>query len=71
MGATSPDKNWYFVEGTTQSGFETCFCVMNPNDDKANVNINYTIDDGTSFLEKIKVRLFAFRHSKLIKEFIL
>lgn len=55
VGATSPDTNWYFAEGSTQSGFETWICVMNPNESKAKVNINYALDNGTSFQEKIKV----------------
>jgi len=30
MGAASPEKDWYFAEGTTRSGFDTYVCIANP-----------------------------------------
>lgn len=59
VGSTSPDTTWYLAEGTTQSGFDTNIWVMNPNDSKAKVNIDYTLDDGTSLEQKINLPAFS------------
>ncbi len=31
MGVTQPDKEWYFAEGTTRSGFDEWLTIQNPN----------------------------------------
>ncbi|MDY6794674.1 MAG: IPT/TIG domain-containing protein [Actinomycetota bacterium] len=46
IGVDSPQKNWYFSEGCTRPGFETWLCIQNPNDNNANLTINYATNKG-------------------------
>ncbi|MCG2794380.1 MAG: DUF5719 family protein, partial [Actinomycetia bacterium] len=48
MGATAPQNQWYFAEGTTRAGFDTYLCLQNPNPTEATVNITYIMGDGTT-----------------------
>lgn len=41
MGATSPEKAWYFAEGYTGAGFDMWICVLNPGDSDANLTFNF------------------------------
>jgi 5'-nucleotidase / UDP-sugar diphosphatase len=48
MGATSLSETFYFAEGTCRPGFETYFCIQNPNDEDAFVNFNFLMGDGSN-----------------------
>ncbi|MHB8894341.1 MAG: DUF5719 family protein [Candidatus Geothermincolia bacterium] len=41
-------KVYYFAEGTTRANFETWLCLMNPNDQAANIQVLYMLGDGTT-----------------------
>ncbi len=43
-----PNSPYYFAEGTCRSGFDTYFCIQNPNDTSAEVNLRYMKGDGTT-----------------------
>ena len=44
VGATAPDNNWYFAEGTTLSGFDEYITVLNPTDSPANLTFKYMVE---------------------------
>ncbi len=46
MGVASPQKTWYFAEGTTRAGFEEWLCLGNPNAEDAAVHLTYHIATG-------------------------
>lgn len=46
IGASVPQKKWYFAEGCTAQGFETWILLMNPQDRVANVDITYRNENG-------------------------
>ncbi|MHB8896874.1 MAG: YncE family protein, partial [Candidatus Geothermincolia bacterium] len=44
IGATGPNLNAYFAEGSTRSGFEPYVCLQNPNDEGTFVKIRFGPD---------------------------
>jgi len=46
IGTTTPAKEYYLAEGTTDWGFTTYVLVQNPNSSKATVNITYMTPKG-------------------------
>ena len=48
-------NTFYFAEGTTRPGFDQWICVMNPNEEKANVSITYMLSDGTTSPQLVEV----------------
>lgn len=52
VGAAAPEKDWYFAEGTTRSGFDTYVCIANPGKRDATVDLNYFCGDGKSIERK-------------------
>ncbi len=44
IGATKPDKTWYFAEGTTQPDFDQYVTVQNPGDSPANLIFHYMVE---------------------------
>ena len=47
MGAGSPEKTWYFAEGTTREGFDEYLAVQNPNGSAATMAVDFLKSDGT------------------------
>ncbi|MFH1150194.1 MAG: hypothetical protein V1748_06955 [Actinomycetota bacterium] len=47
-GTTRPSNTWYFAEGTIRDGFETYFCIQNPETTNANVTLDFMKGDGGS-----------------------
>ena len=43
-----PPTTFYFAEGTCRPGFDPYFCIQNPGEHDANVNITYMKGDGTT-----------------------
>ncbi|MBU1670690.1 MAG: hypothetical protein KKF41_16560 [Actinobacteria bacterium] len=41
VGATGPSQRFYFAEGTCRPGFETYFCIQNPGETAADVNLYF------------------------------
>ena len=39
-GAPGPDREWFFAEGTTRSGFDEWLCVMNPGEE-GSITVEY------------------------------
>ena len=52
VGATAPARTFYFAEGTCRPGFDTYFCVQNPNDDPASVTLTYMRGYGSPASQK-------------------
>ena len=50
-----PANIMYFAEGTTRPGFDQWICIMNPNDEVANVNITYMMSDGSTMPQLVVV----------------
>jgi phage terminase large subunit-like protein len=46
MGAAQPERDWYFAEGCTRTGFNQWICLMNPNPEEATAGIVYVMEDG-------------------------
>jgi len=46
MGAAQPEREWYFAEGCTRTGFNQWICLMNPNQEAAAARIVYVMEDG-------------------------
>ncbi len=46
LGAHFPLTEWYFAEGCTRPGFEEWLCIQNPQEQPANVNIAYMLENG-------------------------
>ncbi len=44
VGATSPNNDWYFAEGTTRSGFVEYITVQNPGSQMADLTFHYMIE---------------------------
>ncbi len=45
-GCAEPAEEFFFAEGTTRPGFDTYFCIMNPGDGQADVQLTYMRGDG-------------------------
>ena len=52
LGAASPEKEWYFAEGTTRAGFDSYVCIANPGTRNTTVDLNYFCGDGKSVEHK-------------------
>ncbi len=46
MGATQPERDWYFAEGCTRTGFNQWICLQNPNERETSARITYVMEDG-------------------------
>jgi hypothetical protein len=55
LGASAPDKTWYFAEGTTRAGFETWLCLQNPNDTATRATAKFILQDGKPVEKAIDV----------------
>jgi hypothetical protein len=55
MGAPSPEKTWYFAEGTTRAGFEEWLCLGNPSAEDAAVHLTYHMATGGEVGQDIMV----------------
>jgi|BarGraNGADG00312_1021997.scaffolds.fasta_scaffold06469_3 Family of unknown function (DUF5719)/Peptidase family M23 len=44
-GASTPEPEWHFAEGTTRTGFEEWLCIMNPGEDTT-ASVEYLFDGG-------------------------
>jgi hypothetical protein len=47
-GATAPETTWNFAEGTLRPGFEEWLCLLNPNGEAAEVDIDCYSNEGDS-----------------------
>lgn len=45
-GVTSPSTAWYFAEGCTREGFDCWLCVMNPQEQAADLDISFLTPQG-------------------------
>ena len=41
VGATAPGTEWHFAEGCTREGFQTWLCLVNPQERRAGVTVEY------------------------------
>jgi hypothetical protein len=46
IGADSPGEAFGFAEGTCRPGFDTYFCILNPNSSASQVSVIYMLGDG-------------------------
>lgn len=64
-------QKWYFAEGCTRDGFETWFCIGDPNPQEAQVNLSFLDETGReikkSFLIPAKSR-FSLHVNDVIAE---
>ena len=44
IGATAPNKNWYFAEGNTLPDFDQYITVLNPSESSANLTFHYMVE---------------------------
>ncbi len=56
MGATRPERTWYFAEGCTRSGFNEWLCIQNPGEEEAVADITYMMEDGGTVYKRYTVR---------------
>ena len=45
-GASTPEPEWHFAEGTTRKGFEEWLCIMNPGNEDTTASVQYLFDGG-------------------------
>jgi hypothetical protein len=57
IGATAPDRYWYFAEGSTEAGYETFISIMNPNDTDTSLDLTYYFPDGTKVFDQMQIGL--------------
>jgi hypothetical protein len=55
MGASGPARDFYFAEGTSRTGFDTYFCIQNPESGNAHVRLTYMMSDGRTRTQDILV----------------
>jgi hypothetical protein len=55
MGARGRSKVYYFAEGTCRPGFDTYFCLQNPDNRDAGVRLTYMTGDGQTKVQQILV----------------
>jgi hypothetical protein len=55
MGATAPQKSFYFAEGTCRPGFDPYICLQNPGNAEAKVGITYMKGDGSTLDQGVTV----------------
>ena len=48
-GTTAPATAWYFAEGCTREGFDCWLCVMNPQEQTADLDISFLTPAGNEF----------------------
>jgi len=56
IGTTSPSKTWYFAEGCTRNGFDTYYCIQNPNGEKAAITVAYSTGQTKKYTVKSNAR---------------
>ncbi|MBU1672533.1 MAG: metallophosphoesterase, partial [Actinobacteria bacterium] len=44
LGTNTASEDWLFAEGTTHGGFDTWFCLQNPNDSEVVATVTYVYD---------------------------
>ena len=54
-GVTTPAGAWYFAEGCTRDGFDCWLCVMNPQEQTANLSVSFLTPAGNEFQLKAPV----------------
>jgi len=52
VGTNTPDTVFGFAEGTCRPGFDTYFCVQNPGDAQADVDLNYMRGGGAGLVKQ-------------------
>jgi len=55
VGTLAPTDTYYFAEGTCRPGFDTYFCIANPNDAVVNVKLTYMKGDGRTVEQSVKM----------------
>ncbi|OFW59612.1 MAG: hypothetical protein A2V52_08170 [Actinobacteria bacterium RBG_19FT_COMBO_54_7] len=55
IGASSPSNKWLFAEGYTGDSFDTWLLLQNPNDDAANVELDFMRSDGSVISKTVNV----------------
>jgi len=56
LGASAPQAQWYFAEGTCRPGFDPYITIQNPGARDTGVRVSYMLGDGTSREESLTVR---------------
>lgn len=54
VGATLPEKTWYFAEGYTGPGFEQYVCVLNPGGEPAHLTFRFQTQEKGEIVRKPK-----------------
>ena len=62
MGASAPSNTFYFAEGTCRPDFDTYFCIQNPGNDDADVEVKYVVTEEPLVSKTVKVKVPA--HSR-------
>jgi hypothetical protein len=47
IGVASPEKTWYFAEGSSAWGYECWLSILNPNANEATCDVTYMFENGT------------------------
>jgi poly-gamma-glutamate capsule biosynthesis protein CapA/YwtB (metallophosphatase superfamily) len=55
VGATAPERTWYFAEGTCRPGFDPYICIQNPGGGDAAVKITYMLGNGKTVTGSLTV----------------
>ena len=60
LGAANPGEDWFFGEGTTRDNatdgtFQEWLCIGNPNEESANVVVDYTLEGGVKKSARVTV----------------
>jgi hypothetical protein len=54
-GVTAPATSWFLAEGATGPFFDLFILLANPNDQAAQVTVDYLLDDGTTYAKSYQV----------------
>lgn len=65
VGATAPDTQWYFAEGTTRNGFEEWLTLQNPNPYPIDITINYQLGVGQGTKSPVTHNVPAFERKNV------
>ena len=69
VGATQLSDTFYFSEGTCRSGFDPFICIQNPDENAADIKIEYMMGDGTQQEQTLTVGATS-RRTVTVKDFL-
>jgi hypothetical protein len=67
MGDPSPQRTFYFAEGTARPNFDPYLCLQNPGTSAADVKVTYMLGNGTTVEQTLTVAAHS-RSTVVVKD---